>query len=127
MEDREKRIKELEAQISDFNKKIEITRNRFEKSKQRYNRIIEKLTDDFFPINDEYNKLIVEHWIERGKRGLNKGLNVEQIPVQVKKIFYDITDNVKGGCSGDWYDGCRGCDRNCELEAEKKYKEMFGF
>ena len=127
MEDREKRIKELEAQISDFNKKIEITRNRFEKSKQRYNRIIEKLTDDFFPINDEYNKLIVEHWIERGKRGLNKGLNVEQIPVQVKKIFYDIRDNVRDECSGDYYDNCRGCDGNCELAAKKKYKEMFGF
>lgn len=129
----EDRIKELEKEITILVKKIEKSNNKFAKAREKHDEEIRNIQIELQPLNKEYNNLIVEHWIEKGKQGLNKGLynsrldKWDELPDAIRGEYYRVRDKITHGCSGDWYDGCRGCTHNCEAEAEKKFKEMFGF
>lgn len=81
-----------------------------------------------YEINNKLKKLVIEHWIEQGKECKNKSIHANDIPEMIQSVLYDdILRKIRNGCSGDWYDGCRGCEKNCQLKAEEQWKKMFGF
>ena len=32
---------------------------------------------------------------------------------------------ISGGCTGDWYDGCRGCEKRCSQRAKEQFMRKY--
>ena len=47
------------------------------------------------------------------------------MPEDIKSDWYHIRETVKDGCHGDPYDGCRGCEKNCELKARELFMKKY--
>lgn len=118
-------MEELEKKIEQLKKKIEKTRESKKKSIEKYDNKIKELADELRPLYTEYNQRLIEHWKERGEQGLNKDIDYSDIPEVIKGVRRIIFDKISGGCTGDWYDGCRGCERDCEGKTDKEWLEMF--
>lgn len=127
----EERIKELEKALKHYQKQIEDNDKKLERAKKNHDNKHRLIRETMRVLEKEYDTLVVDMWIERGKQGLNHGLNTwkneDKIPKEVKYQFAKLLMEEENGCHGDPYDGCRGCSRNCHATALEKYNKMFGF
>lgn len=118
-------MEELKKKIEEIEEKIEKTNESKKKSIEKYNNKIKELNEELRPLYQEYYQRIIEHWKERGEQGLNKDIKYSDIPEVIKDIRLHILNKISGGCTGDWNDGCRGCERDCEGKTDKEWLEMF--
>lgn len=115
-------MEEIKKKLDSLNTKIEEVREMEARYVAKCDNIIQDIADEIKPLRVEYNKMVVEEWIERGKQGLNKDLSRDDLPIEVRLKWDDIYRGVKRDCIG--YD-CRGCDRRCAAETHLKFVEMF--
>ena len=108
----EKEYENIQKERDDFMKEWDV---KFQKNRLHYNLICKELDD-----------MTVDYYIERGKQGLNKTVYSKEVPSSVNAVYNKIYDLTRNGCTGDWYDGCRGCSNNCAAEAKQEWKKMFG-
>ena len=109
------RIAQLETIINDYNKEQKALEKKIEKSRKKieeHNKKIWEIEDLKSPYFKELYDLKIGEWTERGKQGLNKSIKYSDIPPCIKSIKTEIFQKISGGCTGDWYDGCRGCTIN---------------
>lgn len=107
-----KEYENIQKEREDFMKEWNI---KFQENRHRFNLISREIDD-----------IIVEQWIERGKQGMNKNVYYSEIPPAVNAVCNKLRDKIMGGCTGDWNDGCRGCNVNCSAKAQHEWQKMFG-
>lgn len=105
----EKEYENIQKERDDFMKEWDV---KFQKNRLHYNLICKELDD-----------MTVDYWIERGKQCLNKTVYSKEVPPAVDAVYNKIYDLTRNGCTGDWYDGCRGCSNNCAAEAKQEWKK----
>lgn len=115
-------------QIEEYKLKIEALKVEQENVDEEKKR----LQDRWYELNREINTLENKiSQIEDDKfrkecaKGLHKIVKYSDIP---KGLWWEKTkifEKISGGCKGDWYDGCRGCDEHCERRATEEFMKKY--
>ena len=125
IEELEKKVKELDKTIKKYRTKIDNKHKKLNEYKEKINNDIKDIQKELSPYIIEFDKTTIELWKERGQQGLNHNIKYSDIPVCVRSVFFKIKDEYTQGCTGDWHDGCRDCDCNCNGKAETEWRNLF--
>jgi hypothetical protein len=101
-------IKYLDAEI----KKLEKTRSTYIGDVQKQ--------------EDRIEEILAEEWRDKAAKGKFKvSCKYRDIPKIILNEWYKIERGLSGGCTGDWNDGCRGCEKHCSSRAEEAFMTMY--
>lgn len=108
-------IKSDEETVKHFNKEIE----KLEKTRKIY-------TENIYKMQNKIEELLAEEWREQAAKGKFKvSCKYKDIPKIILNEWSKIERRITGGCTGDWYDGCRGCDNKCSWRAEQEFMQKY--
>lgn len=128
------REEELIQKVKELTKIYNTYQKKLKRNEQKKVKLIHKVEAEREAIRNEYKDIIgdlqptlKELWILQAPTGIHSTVYYEDIPDCVKWDYHEIENKITCGCSGDWYDGCRGCNRDCHRKADEEWKKKYGF
>lgn len=108
-------IKSDEESVKYFNKEIA----KLEKTRNDY-------TQNIYKMQTMIEEILAEEWRKQAAKGKFKvSCTYKNIPKIILNEWGKIERGISGGCTGDWYDGCRGCDKKCSWQAKEAFMKMY--
>lgn len=97
---------------------------------------IETNIDELCKIKSEYlksinitkgaiNEIIADEWRKNAAEGKFRFIYYSDIPKNILTEWYKLEEKFKQGCTGDPYDGCRGCKERCQKRAKDEFMKMY--
>lgn len=114
IKDLEKILNQYEEEVKNIDKNIEDLKN----SKSEYLRSIGD-------INRQINAIIADEWRKNAAEGKYRFIYYSDIPQDILSEWAAIEKKISDGCTGDWYDGCRGCSQRCGHRAKNEFMKMY--
>lgn len=82
--------------------------------------------EDVHKQENKIEEILAEEWREQAAKGKFKvSCKYKDIPKVILNEWSKIERGITGGCTGDWYDGCRGCDNKCSWKAEQAFMQKY--
>ena len=82
--------------------------------------------EDVHKQENKIEEILAEEWRNKAAKGKFKvSCKYRDIPKVILNEWSKIERGITGGCTGDWYDGCRGCDKKCSRRAEEAFMKMY--
>lgn len=111
----------LKDEITRFEKQIDSVNTEIgdlEEKRREYRR---KISD----IQKELRRRDADRWKEKMSQSKHNVVKSSEMPEDIKSEWNQIREAIKDGCYGDPYDGCRGCEKNCELKARELFMKKY--
>jgi hypothetical protein len=120
-ETREK-INELKSLIKSDNESIKY----FDKEIEKLEKTRSVYIEDVRKQENKIEEILAEEWRKQAAKGKFKvSCKYKEIPKIILNEWGAIERGITGGCTGDWYDGCRGCDKKCSWRAEEAFMKKY--
>ena len=108
-------IKKYEVEIKSYDKKIK----QLEKEQ-------DAVEDKKWKAEGKIQEIIANEWCKDADAGKFKIVcYYSDIPEIIKSEWAKIERGINNGCTGDWYDGCRGCEKHCSSRAQEAFMKMY--
>ena len=111
----------LKDEISRFEKQIDSVNGEIGNLEEKRREYRSKISD----IQKELRRRDADRWKEKMSQSKHNIVKYSEMPEDIKSDWYHIRETVKDGCHGDPYDGCRGCEKNCELKARELFMKKY--
>ena len=116
------KIKALKEEI----KKYEVEIKSYDKKLKQLEKEQDAIESKKINLEDQIEQIIADEWRKDAAAGKFKIVcYYSDIPVLIKREWQKIEDGITGGCTGDWYDGCRGCEKHCSAKASEAFMKMY--
>ena len=115
------RIEKYKEQIEKYVQKIA----ELEKKRTAIVDKIRELNRKKYKAESGIEKILADKFRKEAKRGEHKIVYYNEIPRDIRREWQQIEDKITGGCTGDWYDGCRGCSNGCGRKAKEEFKKKY--
>lgn len=115
-------------QIEEYKHHIELLKEEQKKiDKERENLQLRwcEINQEIYAFEKKIYTIEIDRFREECAKGLHKIVKYSDIP---KALWWERTkifEKISGGCKGDWYDGCRGCDEHCERRATEEFMKKY--
>lgn len=114
-------LEELQKQYDDYTAKIDELELNIKKLKETK----DSLWDKRYDIEREMENLRDEQWRTEAAEGKHKIVWYSLIPHNIHYEWQQMEKKISDGCTGDWYDGCRGCEKHCSLRAREQFMRKY--
>lgn len=74
----------------------------------------------------QIDEIEAEEFRHEARLGKHKIVKTSELPELIYREWGKIRQKIHDGCYGDEYDGCRGCQHNCDLEAKEAFMKIYG-
>ena len=117
-----------EEKIEEYKHQIDLLKKEQENIDSEQKRLRSKwceLNQEIYKLEKNISTIEIDTFREECERGLHKVVKYSDIP---KGLWWEKTkifERISGGCKGDWYDGCRGCDEHCERRATEEFMKKY--
>lgn len=108
-------IKKYDIEIKSYDKKI--------KQLEKEQDVIE---DKKWKAEGKIQEIIANEWRKDAEAGKFETVcYYSDIPEIIRGEWAKIERGITDGCTGDWYDGCRGCEKHCSAKASEAFMKMY--
>ena len=111
----------MKDEISRFEKQIDSLDTEIGNLEEKRREYLRKISD----IQKELRRRDADRWKEKMSQSKHNVVKYCEIPEDIKSDWYKIQETVKDGCYGDPYDGCRCCEKNCEMKARELFMKKY--
>lgn len=115
-------------QIEGYKLKIEALKAEQEKVAEEQKRLQDRwreLNREINTLENKINRIEDDKFREECAKGLHKIVKYSDIPSGLRWEETRMFKEISGGCNGDWYDGCRGCEHACGRKANEKFMQKY--
>ena len=111
----------LKDEISRFEKQIDSVNTEIGNLEEKRREYRRKISD----IQKELRRRDADRWKEKMSQSKHNVVKYSEMPDDIKSDWNQIRETIKDGCYGDPYDGCRGCEKNCEMKARELFMKKY--
>lgn len=116
-------------EIDEYRKEIEALEKRLGEIDEERKKLLDKWTETNgkkHELERKIDHIEAENFRKECSEGKHKVVKWKDIPADLRWELDEIEKKISGGCTGDWYDGCRGCEKRCHGRARDEFMKKYG-